>query len=346
MKKALALAFVVGLVTAPKAMAELKVGDDAPNIFIKEWVKGEAFDMSKAKATDVIVVEFWATWCGPCRSSIPHMSEMQDHFKNKGVTFIGVTDEERKIVDKFLKDGGFDEKMRYRVAIDNEDKTSEAWMKASNQRGIPTAFVVQGGKLKWIGHPMDELGLTVAKLTDDKEYAKKEEEAKKKREQIQELMGKFQMAAMGEDWAKCVSIVDDALKIDSTDFSLMMTKYHLTAVKLKKAEDAASFGRVIVAKTESAEELNALAWTILTSEDFEDGRDLELAKMAAAKAMKLSKEKDPSVIDTYARALADTGDLRGAVEWQTKAVELADGDMKTELEKNLNDFRKKLEEKA
>ena len=178
MKKALALAFIVGLITSPKAMAELKVGDDAPNIFIKDWVKGEAFDLSKAKDKDVIVVEFWATWCPPCKASIPHMSEMQDHFKSKGVTFIGVTDEDKELVSKFLKNG-WDEKMRYRVAVDNENKTSDAWMKASNQRGIPTAFVVQGGKLKWIGHPMDELGLTVAKLAGDEEYAKKEEEAKK-----------------------------------------------------------------------------------------------------------------------------------------------------------------------
>ena len=122
MKKVLALAFLAGLVAAPQAMAELKVGDDAPKLSIKEWVKGKPFDLTKAKDKDVVVVEFWATWCGPCRMSIPHMSEMQDHFKDKGVTFIGVSDEDAKVVEKFLK-GGFDEKMRYRVAIDDEELT-------------------------------------------------------------------------------------------------------------------------------------------------------------------------------------------------------------------------------
>lgn len=345
MKQALTLAFAFCLVAAPKAMAELKVGDDAPNIFIKDWVKGEAFDLSKAKKDDVIVVEFWATWCPPCRSSIPHLSEMQDHFKGKGVTFIGVSDEDKDVVNKFLK-GGWSEKMRYRVAIDDSNKTNEAWMKASNQRGIPTAFVVQGGKLKWIGHPMDDLGLTVAKLAGDTEYAKKEEEAKKRREKIEEIMGKFQAAAMGEDWAKAVKTLDEALEIDGKDFRLLMTKYHLLVTKLDKAEQAKGFGRELLTKVDSAEELNALSWTILTAEEFEGKRDLELAKMAAAKAMKNSDEKDPSIIDTYARALADSGDLKSAVEWQTKAVELAEGDMKVELRKNLNDFKERLKDEA
>lgn len=346
MKKVLALAFVAGLVAAPQAMAELKVGDDAPKLSIKSWVKGQPFDMMKAKDKDVVVVEFWATWCGPCRMSIPHMSEMQDHFKDKGVTFIGVSDEDAKVVEKFLK-GGFDEKMRYRVAIDDGEKTNEAWMKASNQRGIPTAFVVQGGKLKWIGHPMDNLGLTVAKLVGDEEYAKKAEAERKKQEKIQEIMGKFQTAAMAEDWNKAVSAIDEALEVDDSDFRLLMTKYHLMVTKLKKEKEAAKFGREMLDKVDDAENLNALSWTILTAEEFDGARDLELAKKAAAKALKASDEKNPSIIDTYARALADTGDLKGAVEWQTKAVKLADeGPMKDDLQKNLEDFKKRLQEKA
>ncbi|HPF39706.1 MAG TPA: redoxin family protein [Phycisphaerae bacterium] len=346
MKKALALAFIVGLIASPKAMAELKVGDDAPNIFIKEWAKGEAFDLTKAKAKDVIVVEFWATWCPPCKASIPHMSEMQDHFKSKGVTFIGVTDENKEIVSKFLKNG-WDEKMRYRVAIDNENKTSDAWMKASNQRGIPTAFVVQGGKLKWIGHPMDELGLTVAKLAGDEEYARKEEEKKKQQEKIQQLLEKFEAAAKGEEWDKCIGILDDALKVDPKDFRLLITKYMMLAMELKKPTEAAAAGRQLVDNVEDAEALNMFAWRLLTSEEFEGSRDLTLAKDAATKALRLCNEKDASILDTYARALADTGDLKGAVHWQSKAVELAEeGRMKDELQKNLDDYRKRLEEKA
>ncbi len=339
MKKALALAFIVGLVVTPKAMAELKKGDDAPKIFIKEWVKGGSFDLATAKPKDVVVVEFWATWCGPCRTSIPHMSDMQDHFKAKGVTFIGVTDEPKATVNKFLKDGGWDEKMRYRVAIDDSDKTSNAWMKAAKMQGIPTAFVVQGGKLKWIGHPMDGLGLIVANLVGDEEYAKKEEAEQKKREKFQEIMQRFQMAAVGEDWEKAVSIIDEALKFDDSHFGLKMTKYHLLVTKIKKPVEAGSFGQEMLGSTTDAANLNAFAWTILTDEEFEGARDLELAKMAAEKALKASDEKDPSIIDTYARALADNGDLTAAIEWQNKAIELADGPLKAELRKSLKELK-------
>src|ERR1700688_3375629 len=65
----------------------LGIGSPAPKLEVQEFVKGDPvkqFDKNK-----IYVVEFWATWCGPCRTSIPHLSELQK--KNKDVTFIGVS---------------------------------------------------------------------------------------------------------------------------------------------------------------------------------------------------------------------------------------------------------------
>src|SRR5262245_45990939 len=67
--------------------ATLKIGDKAPALAIDKWVKGtpvKAFEPGKT-----YVVEFWATWCGPCVATMPHISELQSKYKDK-VTFIGV----------------------------------------------------------------------------------------------------------------------------------------------------------------------------------------------------------------------------------------------------------------
>jgi thiol-disulfide isomerase/thioredoxin len=67
----------------------LSVGDDAPALEISKWAKGEKVDRLEKDRT--YVVEFWATWCGPCRTSIPHLTQLQKNYKDKGVQFIGVS---------------------------------------------------------------------------------------------------------------------------------------------------------------------------------------------------------------------------------------------------------------
>ena len=70
------------------------LGDPAAELKIAKWVKGEPVTIS-ADAKNIYVVEFWATWCPPCRTSIPHLTEMQKRFKEKNVTIIGITDEKQ-----------------------------------------------------------------------------------------------------------------------------------------------------------------------------------------------------------------------------------------------------------
>src|SRR5512137_1917923 len=99
----------------------LKVGDPAPKLQTGKWIQGEPVkNFEKGKA---YIVEFWATWCPPCRASIPHLNEIYQKYKDKGLVVIGQDCSERddSVVAPFVKKMG--DKMTYRVALD--DKSGE-----------------------------------------------------------------------------------------------------------------------------------------------------------------------------------------------------------------------------
>jgi len=158
---AVAAVLLSAVVGQSQTTAPLTVGSKAPALQLSRWVKGDG--ISKLESGKVYVVEFWATWCGPCKGAIPHITELAHTYKDK-VTFIGVSVAEGKpsqaIEDKvnaFVSDMG--EKMDYLVARDTDsDAMLNTWMKAAEQKGIPTAFIVDGdGKIAWIGNPMRSL---------------------------------------------------------------------------------------------------------------------------------------------------------------------------------------------
>lgn len=94
-----------------------------------------------------LIVEFWATWCPPCRTSIPHLNEVYQKYKGQGLEIIGVTDEDRSTVNKFVKDIPIE----YHVAFDSNGK----FAKPFGIRGIPHAMILdKAGKVVWEGHPM------------------------------------------------------------------------------------------------------------------------------------------------------------------------------------------------
>lgn len=164
----------------------LKIGDKAPELKV-EWIKGKP--ITQFKADQVYVLEFWATWCGPCKAAMPHLSELARQYRDK-VTFVGVNIWEKTkdqpyessypAVKKFVTDMG--DKMDYNVAVEKNDRYMSAfWMKAAGETGIPSTFLVKEGKVIWIGHPMklDSIIINVLAGTYNmEEYVKKTREAK------------------------------------------------------------------------------------------------------------------------------------------------------------------------
>ena len=346
MSRASLALLAAGLLTAPLAASpgELGLGDPAPALQV-EWVKGDPIASMSAEGT--YVVEFWATWCGPCKKSIPHLTELQHKYADQ-VAFVGVSvwENDQKNVAPFVEKWG--DKMDYRVAMDQvvegKGRMAESWMQASGARGIPTAFIVQKGKVAWIGHPMemDEPLAAVVAGTWDLEGAIAERVKKQKGEK---LYTEIQAAAEEGKWKEALVSIDALLKLQPDMESYVGPTRYMAYLGLDEREKAAAYGRSFVkgAANENPQVLNMLAWTIVDPQNKDPQLDLELAMHAAERACELTENKEPAILDTLARAYFRSGKVDKAIEVQKKAVELSKG---TGWEKELTNTLKEYMGKA
>src|SRR5215211_6174330 len=136
-----------------QTVGAIELGDQAPPLAINQWIKGKAVDLSKGKGSNFFVVEFWATWCPPCRTTIPHLTELQKKLKDRGVVVIGISEEPAEKVKPFVE--SMTNQMDYIVAVDDNQKTAAAYMQAFGVGTIPHAFLVdKSGAVVWHGSPM------------------------------------------------------------------------------------------------------------------------------------------------------------------------------------------------
>ncbi|MBS1660291.1 MAG: TlpA family protein disulfide reductase [Bacteroidetes bacterium] len=145
---------VTGLAQAPSP--SLNIGDPVPPLRISEWVKGAPVE--QFKKGNIYILEFWATWCVPCKAAMPHLSALARAYRDK-VTIIGVDCYENnprvlKKVKPFVDSMGT--RMDYTVARGDSNFIYARWFEASGEArsGIPISFVVDAeGRLAWVGHP-------------------------------------------------------------------------------------------------------------------------------------------------------------------------------------------------
>ncbi len=136
----LLLAFTVGIMPACSQSKQNSQGT-APNFTLKT-ADGKTFDLAKQKGK-VVVVNFWATWCPPCRQEIPGFVQFYDKYRNKGVEIVGVSLDEQgwDVVKPYVTSA----KINYPVVVGDQNLTEEY----GGIDGIPTTFIVdKSGKIR------------------------------------------------------------------------------------------------------------------------------------------------------------------------------------------------------
>ena len=327
----------------PSLGAELVIGDAAPPISIAKWVKGdpvEGFTSDK-----VYVVEFWATWCGPCLASMPHIASLQTEYGDK-VTFIGVTAEDEDEVSEFMGQnarGGklWSEVLTYTIALDKDRQTNAAYMQAAGQNGIPWAFIVgKSGKVEWIGHPasIDKPLEQVVDGTWDVEKARTVFMAERESAEMMQKIGpKIQAALQKGDFKTGVALIDQLIEKfpENGEFKQARFQFLLKGEMFDEANKAAE--DLIKASNENAQELSQLAWILATGVPG-PGPDLDLALSAAKRAEELTESRDASILDTLSRVLFTKGNIEDAIATQRKAIEIADPADKEQYEAGMKEY--------
>jgi thiol-disulfide isomerase/thioredoxin len=314
-----------------KPAASLKGGDPAPPLKVSKWLQGQAvkgFEPGK-----VYVVEFWATWCGPCIAFMPHLADLQEKYKDRGVTVIGFTARDvlgkpghtEEMVTAFVKKNG--PKLRYTFAYADDGATAAAWMKAAGREGIPCSFVVdKAGRIAYIGHPL-YLPLVLEKVVAGTDGARAVSDAMAKVE--------AEFAAVSGELARDPKAGLRALKafeakhppladfVPSVRTKLSYLPRHGASGEAKEYAE-----RLVSRAVERGDRLTlTLVASILRLGDGKEDKELLAVAVRAAEAeVRLTGGVDAQALLNLASTFSVAGDAVRAKEYARKAAEAAAGE--------------------
>lgn len=202
----------------------LLAGDPAPPLAVSAWMKGDP--VPRFEPGRVYLLDFWATWCGPCVAGFPHLSEIQaGHRDRVTVIAVDVLELRPQSVPAFVEKQG--EKMAFTVAADSIPAGKEAntglafmgWLYDSGTEAIPAEFIVDGtGRVAWIGSSSDAdsvLEAVIAGTWDTDAFATAFRERKAKEAPGFHFRRELDAAQEDQDWPRIWSLSDGYSAADS-----------------------------------------------------------------------------------------------------------------------------------
>lgn len=322
---------LAGLTVSAQHDLSLRIGDPAPAIRYSKWVKGAA--LNAFNENEVYVLEFWATWCGPCRAAMPHLTSLQKQYGDK-IRIIGVDIWEDKkmgkphaayvpMVEQFVREN--DANMGYDVMVDSDVQfMGEHWMKAAGQEGIPSTFIVKHQKVVWIGGPT-ALDSILPKILDgtyelNTSRANQEKQAEATKKQLEAWMRistPIRDALNNKDFDKATELMSKALAVNP-DYKTAFYYWKFDVLSRHAPKKAIAFGE------QWLKEDDAAAVLIMGSLSKEDGLDKSVYAWSASEY--IARKEDPGVFDLHSLAAVygRAGDFRNAVMHEENAVKLAE----------------------
>lgn len=257
----------------------LKIGDPAPELTIERWMRGEP--VQKFEKGKVYIVEFWATWCGPCVRMMPDLVEFQKKYAEQGLRVIGVGSREdtkdravaEDTIEKFLSEKFPD--INYAIAFEHGGIMNKTWLEPGLARGIPHSFVIdREGKIAFIGHPafLDKILPQILDGTYNYEEAKAKDEERIKRDQpalierktLKPILAGIMEAEKAKDWNRALSLTEAGLAVEPENVSLRLNRVELLLHHLRDFER----GKIVLSEY--------VEWAVKPEDDFPAYQGLKL----------------------------------------------------------------------